>query len=150
MQLTNVSFNEVCQATTLATGTTHVTGVLTNVIAYADTLTSMANQCAGKHKNFFSLQSDNVDLTIDNFRGGHLETVGIIGNGNFTAKLRLKGSVTVQKYSAFNSGDPAFVANGGTVAVYDKLSSVTPNKNAGAICKELPAQRARGGCYIPR
>jgi hypothetical protein len=150
MQLANVSFNEVCQATALATGTTHVTGVLTNVIAYADTLTSTTNQCAGKNKNFFSLQSDNVDLTIDNLRGGHLETVGIIGNGNFTAKLRLKGSVTVQKYSAFNFRDPAFVANGGTISVDDKLFSVTPNKDAGVICKELPAQGARGGCSLPR
>ena len=59
-QLSNISFNEVCQVMAVDGPKTHVSGGLCNVIAYADTVTSDAKQCAGARPALFDLSSDNI------------------------------------------------------------------------------------------
>ena len=67
LQLTNVAFNQVCQAIAVQNGATQVSAALTNVIGQTDTDTN----CAAD--SFFDLASDNADVTFGSLR---ISTVG--------------------------------------------------------------------------
>jgi hypothetical protein len=116
LQLSNVSFNQVCQAMTVASPTTHVSGRLSNVIAYADTITSDARQCAGMRPALFDLSSDNVYLRMHNLSVGFAQNVATVGGG-VSGYLGLSGT-RVQRYSAFSPGAIALVAvQGARIAI---------------------------------
>jgi hypothetical protein len=133
LQLDNVSFNEVCQAMTVATPTTHVRGHLTNVIAYADTVTSDAKQCAGMKTKLFDLASDNVYLRMQNLSVGFAQNVATVGGGT-GGYLGLSGT-HVQRYSAFGSGSIALVAApGAQIAIDDNdFSNILGAQGAGPV-----------------
>lgn len=121
MQMSNISFNEVCQAMTVANKSTHVSGMLSNVILYDDTNTSsVSGQCANQpgatdRKNFaLDLASDNVNLSISGVNGGYVQGLAYIGGGGSGpahARLRI-AQPTVQAYSAFQPSTPAFMTDG--------------------------------------
>jgi hypothetical protein len=133
LQLDNVSFNEVCQAMTVATPTTHVRGHLTNVIAYADTVTSDAKQCAGMKTKLFDLASDNVYLRMQNLSVGFAQNVATVGGGT-GGYLGLSGT-HVQRYSAFGAGSIALVAApGAQIAIDDNdFSNILGAQGAGPV-----------------
>jgi hypothetical protein len=111
LQLSNTSFNEVCQAMAVASPTTHVSGRLSNVIAYADTVTSDQKQCAGARPALFDLASDNVYLRMHNVSVGFAQNVATVGGGT-GGYLGLSGT-RVQRYSAFAPGAIALIAHPG-------------------------------------
>ena len=118
LQLSNISFNEVCQAIAVANRTTHVSARLTDVIAYADTMTSSSTQCAGVRRSLFDLSSDNVDVRMQNLSVGFAQNVAAVGGGA-SGYLGLSG-IRVQRYSAFAAGAVALVAAAGAqIAIAD-------------------------------
>lgn len=118
LQLTNVSFNEVCQAMAVANRVTHVSARLTNVIAYADTITSSPRQCAGVTHGLFDLSSDNIYVRMQNLSVGFAQNVATVGGGT-SGYLGLSG-IRVQRYSAFGSGAAALIAAAGAqIAIAD-------------------------------
>ncbi len=133
LQLDNVSFNEVCQAMTVASPTTHVSGHLANVIAYADTITSDAKQCAGEKTKLFDLSSDNVYVRMHNLSVGFAQNVATVGGGT-SGYLGLSGT-RVQRYSAFAAGGIALVAApGAQIAIDDNdFSNILGAQGSGAV-----------------
>jgi hypothetical protein len=133
LQLTNISFNEVCQAIGIANGTTHVSGRLTNVIAYTDTTTSNARQCAGVKTKLFDLSSDNVYFTMHNVSVGFAQNVATVGAGR-AGYLGLSG-IRVQRYSAFAPGAVALVAaSGAHISIDDAdYANILGASRAGAV-----------------
>ena len=134
MQLTNISFNEVCQAMSVAATTTHITGDshVTNIIAYADTGTSNTTQCAGNTPNFFNLNSDNVNITFNNTSVGFINTLINLGNGGGTSRAVFAGGMSIQQYSAFTTGLHAFVSNNGHIVITEGLQYVGAAASAGS------------------
>jgi hypothetical protein len=135
LQMTNVSFNEVCQAMTVENGTTHIEGPshLTNVIAYADTHTSSSTQCAGAATNgaLFNLASDNVLMAFTNINGGPLQELLYAGNGNGGSRIALTGDIAVYAYSAFHTGGHAIVANNADISIPDGGRHIAARVGAG-------------------
>jgi hypothetical protein len=133
LQLTNMSFNEICQAITVANGTTHVSARLTNVIAYADSLTSSSRQCAGVATTLFDLSSDNVYVRMHNLSVGFAQNVATVGGGT-SGYLGLNG-IRVQRYSAFATGAIALIAApGAQIGIADTdFSNIVGARGAGAV-----------------
>jgi hypothetical protein len=133
LQLGNVSFNEVCQAMSVSSPTTHVSGHLTNVIAYADTITSNVKQCAGVRTKLFDLSSDNVYVRMHNLSVGFAQNVATVGGGT-RGYLGLSGT-RVQRYSAFATGSIALVAApGAQIAIEDNdFGNIVGAPGSGAV-----------------
>jgi len=133
LQLSNISFNEVCQAMAVASPTTHVSGRLANVIAYADSSTSNGKQCADMRPALFELSSDNVYLRMHNLSVGFAQNVATVGGGT-GGYLGLSGT-RVQRYSAFAPGGIAFIAaRGAQIAIADTdFRHVVAGPEAGAV-----------------
>jgi hypothetical protein len=133
LQLSNISFNEVCQAMAVASPTTHVSGRASNVIAYADTVTSDARQCAGMQPALFDLSSNNVYLRMHNLSVGFAQNVATIGGG-VSGYLGLSGT-RVQRYSAFAPGAIALVAApGAQIAIASNdFGNIAGARGSGAV-----------------
>lgn len=139
-QISNISFNEVCQAMSVANGTTHFAGgsagngvgdnYLMNVTAFADTNTSNATQCAGKTPIMFNFASDNVAVDIIGLNVGYSNTIAQIGGGS-SGWLRITNA-RAQQYSAFNAGQPAYIAaNGAYADIHGDALAIVPASGAG-------------------
>jgi hypothetical protein len=133
LQLSNISFNEVCQAMVVATPRTRVSGRLTNVIAYADSITSNTEQCAGLRPELFNLSSDNVYLRMHNLSVGFAQNVATVGGGR-GGYLGLSGT-RVQRYSAFAPGAIALVAAPGAQIAIDgsDFGNIIGARGSGAV-----------------
>jgi hypothetical protein len=108
LQLTNISFNEVCGAMVHATANDRSAGTLSNVILYQDTSTD----CVTSTPNAINLNGAYGNWMISNLMGGYVQTLAAIDS---TSSLVFNG-VDVQKYSAFGTGAPAFaLSNGGSL-----------------------------------
>jgi hypothetical protein len=146
-QFVGNSFNEVCQAMKVASGTTHFAGgsagngvglnILTNTTAFADTNTSNATQCAGATPIMFDFSSDNVGVQLDGLNLGEVNTIAKIGNGS-SGYLRINGA-RAQSYSTFNAGQAAFIAaNGAYPDIPGDFLSVVPAASAGPFLSGFP------------
>jgi hypothetical protein len=109
LQLTNISFNEVCAGIAMPNGNgTAASMALTNVLAYADTSTSTATACAGLQPNFFDLSSDQAAASFSHVQAGFVQTLMAVRG---TVRL---SDIDVQKYSAFATGGTAFKVAAGS------------------------------------
>jgi hypothetical protein len=142
LQMSNISFNGVCQAMAVADNTTHVSGTLSNVILYDDTSTSpVSGQCANQpgdtnRKNFaLDLGSDNVNLFIAGLSGGELQGLAYVGGGSkrLHAHLRII-QPTVQAYSVFQGNTPAILMDRtGSLVELTGANSIHPSTSAGPL-----------------
>jgi hypothetical protein len=143
MQLSNISFNEVCQGMAVANTTTHVTGNISNLILAADTTTSsVSGQCANQSgatnpSNFaLHLASDNVNLFINGLNGSDVQGVAYIGGGGVGpphGQLHV-AQPAVQAYSAFQSNTPAFMTDStGSVVDLTGLNWIHPSPSSGPV-----------------
>lgn len=130
MQLSNISFNEVCQAISIPSGNgTVVTGTMSNVILYGDTGTG----CYATAPIMMDLSSDSASLAITNMDVGFVQTLAAIGHGA-GGNLHIAG-LDVQKYSAASGGANAFEVSANasfTVTPYTN-ANIRPGSGAGAI-----------------
>lgn len=126
LQANNMSFNQTCQAITLAASTTHFSGRFSNVILNVDPQTSyIAGQCGSAWPYAFNLASDNVDVSISNLDGYVTQTLAKIGGGT-SGTLHLPGS-TRASYSAFSTGAPGIlVANGAALDMPSDVNALFP------------------------
>lgn len=120
LQGTNISFNENCQAMTVAGPATHVNGNLLNVLAYSDSTSSpVAGQCANQTgatnpaNYFFQLNTDNVDLYMESLSGGLVQGLVLAGGGAVGA---VHGQVHISNlvqfnYSAYQSNTPLLLTD---------------------------------------
>jgi hypothetical protein len=133
LQLSNISFNEVCQAIAVADTMTRVSARLANVIAYTDTITSSAEQCAGVTHSLFDLSSNNVYVRMHNLSVGFAQTVATVGGGA-SGYLGFSG-IRVQRYSAFAAGAPALAAApGAQIAIADTdFGNIVGARGAGEV-----------------
>jgi hypothetical protein len=147
IQAKGVSFNEVCQAMTVAAGTTggstptpvpasqaSVTGRFTGSIVYTDSTSSTtAGQCAQATPYAINLASDNVNVYFDGIDGGWFQSLASIGGGN-SGQLHL-ANVTVQQYSRYAAGAAGVVANTNSLVEFVGTPLLYPaNSSAGPLC----------------
>lgn len=130
--MTNINFNQVCEAVELAASDTHFNGTFSNIALNVDPQTSNATQCAGYLPNAFNINSNNVNLTISDLNALFVQTIANIGSGT-GGILRMRG-LKMDNYSAFFNNSPAFNINTGGVldmpSDLNALFAVTP-ANAG-------------------
>lgn len=130
-QLTNVSFNEVCQAVSIPGGNGTVTsGVsIVNAIVYGNT----TNNCPANSPIMFDLSSDLASWSLDHVQGGYVDTLAAIGHGA-AGGLKLN-DVDVAKYSAFTAGRTAFMVSANTSFVMSggEMRAIRANAGAGAV-----------------
>ena len=135
-QWANISFNQTCQAITVAASTTHFSARLTNVILNVDPQTSgIAGQCGSKTNQpyAFNLNSDNADVSILNLDGYLAQSLGQVGGGT-SGGLHIGGNVRIS-YSAYGTGSPAFTVNaGGVLDMPSTVNALFPASGAGPIC----------------
>jgi hypothetical protein len=132
MHLTNVGFNQVCQAIVLGTNAIFE-GRMTNVFLNTDFQVSSSTQCSGYWKSAFNLNSNNAELTITNLKVYLAQIIATIGGGT-TGILSIHG-IHVGGYANYINGDPAFVvASGASLDIPHDLNGIfTTNGSAGPI-----------------
>ena len=129
LQLTNISFNQVCQAVGLPNGNgTWFSGTMTNVLLYGDTST----HCYAA-RPMFDLASDQADLTIYGLRAGHVDKIANVGYGT-SGSLKIIGS-DVQRYAAVTAGTNAFGVSAGASLVLSSTPyrNIRPHTRAGRL-----------------
>jgi hypothetical protein len=148
IQAKGVSFNEVCQAMTVAAGTTggstptpvpasqaSVTGRFTGSIIYTDSTSSKtAGQCAQATPYAINLASSNADVYFDGIDGGWFQSLAYIGGGS-GGQLHL-ANTTVQQYSQYAAGAAGVVANTNSLVEFVGTPLFYPSGSftAGALC----------------
>ena len=109
LQLTNVAFNQVCQAVAVQNGTTQISAGFSNVIGQSDTDTG----CAAA--SFFDFGSDEADVTFDGLRIG---TVGrgfmTLGGGSGGGRVRIDGLLLGASLQRGGTPDDGYGYLGGT------------------------------------
>lgn len=140
LQLTNISFNEVCQGIAAPTSGDLGSGTMTNVLAYKDTA---VGACPVGPNVFFDFSSANSDWSITNLSVGYVQTLMDVGA---TSRVRVSG-VDVQRYSAFSTGAVAFgVATGGVLTLLNTpVASIRPGTSAGAAIGASPSAGTSAG-----
>lgn len=131
LMLSNINFNQVCNAITMAASTTHFSGSFSNVLLNVDPQTSNATQCAGEVPVAFNFNSDNVDVRLSNVDVLLAQQILNIGGG--TGGLAHVWGIRSQGYSAYFNSSPAFqVQSGAGLDVPGDLNALfTTNASAG-------------------
>ena len=125
MQLSDINFNDVCQAVVLTSTTAHFSGRISNVIMNIDPQTSgVSGQCGQEWPYAFSLNSDNVDLSLEAFTSLQSQSVAIVGGGN-SGTLRMPGSPRAF-YSFYTTGSPAFQLSAGSSLSAPDVEGIVP------------------------
>lgn len=150
MQMSNISFNEVCTAMEVANSTTHVTGTISGMILAADTTTSgVSGQCqnqsgATNALNFpIRLNSDNANMFFNGAQVSFTQGLALVGGGNVGT---VHGQVhfsqfVVSNYSAFQNNTPLLLTDStGSIADANGLDDVF---NAGVF---TPGVKCSGTC----
>ena len=114
--LSNVDFNQVCEAVGVEDGTTHVlrdsmSGVHLNV----DPQTSNSTQCAGALPNAFNLATSNLSMVINGLQVGYAQTIAAIGYPGVTGGVLHVSGMSADNFSAYGSGGSAFLLQGGSL-----------------------------------
>jgi hypothetical protein len=153
IQAKGVSFNEVCQAMTVAAGTTggstptpvpasqaSVTGRFTGSIIYTDSTSSKTSgQCAQATPYAINLASNNANVYFDGIDGGWFQSMATIGGGA-GGQLHLS-NVTAQQYSKYSAGAAGVVTGAGSLVEFVGTPLFYPSSDftAGPLC-------SGGGC----
>ena len=132
LQFSNVSFNQTCQAVTLASASTHFSAHFNNTILATDPQTSFSGQCGAAYPYAFNLASNNVDVTISNLDGYDMQSIAQVGAGT-GGVLHVNGNIR-GTYSAFAPGGNAFKVNAGaSLDVPSGVQGLVAGKGAGAV-----------------
>ena len=154
LQLTNVAFNQVCQAMAVENGTTQVSAELGNVIGQSDTDTGCAADA------FFDLASDNVDVTFNGLRIGAVgHSVMAVGGGRL-GRVQVHGVVVSSPlqpggtpydgYGYLGKGAAGFVlARGSVLSVPTGLEGVKAAAGAGVLVGCAGADANCGSVRVP-
>lgn len=132
LQLSNITFNQVCQGIILASSTTHFTANFSNVLLNVDPQTSaVSGQCGANWPYAFNLNSDNANVKFTNLDVLFAQTILQLGGG--TGGFAHLANFSSKNYSAYVNAGAAFKVNTGAAldANGDMNALFTTNSSAG-------------------